>query len=137
MEGEMLGSEKAVPVVTICTELGDPKRTRDLHVPILRREIGCLEVDVIRDTGFEGAVVRKGVFEESQLTGFIGIRNELVEMMHIQPRAGSRSPPETGEFLQFESENVASPGTKMVHNQHSQVRNFCRGGAPDSWTPIS
>ncbi|GFN77556.1 hypothetical protein PoB_000406200 [Plakobranchus ocellatus] len=41
MEDEMLqlASEKAVLVVTICTELGDQKRTRDLHVPILRREI--------------------------------------------------------------------------------------------------
>ncbi|GFO12167.1 hypothetical protein PoB_003867200 [Plakobranchus ocellatus] len=33
---------------------------------------------------------------------------------------GSRSPPEASEFLQFKSQNVASPSTKMVHNQHPQ-----------------
>ncbi|GFO28092.1 hypothetical protein PoB_005459700 [Plakobranchus ocellatus] len=31
------------------------------------------------------------------------------------------------EFLQFQSDNVASHGTKMVHYQHPQVHNFCRG----------
>ncbi|GFO48015.1 hypothetical protein PoB_007452000 [Plakobranchus ocellatus] len=34
------------------------------------------------------------------------------------------------KFLQFENENVASPGTKIVHNQQPQVCNICRGGIP-------
>ncbi|GFO15246.1 hypothetical protein PoB_004175100 [Plakobranchus ocellatus] len=35
--------------------------------------------------------------------------------------------PEVDEFLQFVSENVASPGPKIIQNQHRRVRNFCRG----------
>ncbi|GFO35804.1 hypothetical protein PoB_006230900 [Plakobranchus ocellatus] len=42
-------------------------------------------------------------------------------------------PPEADKFLQFQSENMASPGTTMVHNQHPQVHNVCRGGG--SGTP--
>ncbi|GFN82708.1 hypothetical protein PoB_000921400 [Plakobranchus ocellatus] len=65
---QLLASEKAVPAVTNCTELGDPKRSRDLLVPIARGKIGVREVDVMSDTEKEGVVVRKGVVEESQLT---------------------------------------------------------------------
>ncbi|GFO43575.1 hypothetical protein PoB_007008000 [Plakobranchus ocellatus] len=39
------------------------------------------------------------------------------------------------EFLQFESENVASSGTKIVLNQHQQVHNFCRAGVPEPLEP--
>ncbi|GFN84109.1 hypothetical protein PoB_001061500 [Plakobranchus ocellatus] len=44
--------------------------------------------------------------------------------------SGGQGPSEVVEFLQFESENVGSPGTKIhvLHNQHPQVHNFCRGG---------
>ncbi|GFO34799.1 hypothetical protein PoB_006130400 [Plakobranchus ocellatus] len=42
-----LARRKAVPVVTNCEALEDPRRTRDLRVPIVRREIGGREVDVM------------------------------------------------------------------------------------------
>ncbi|GFN77891.1 hypothetical protein PoB_000439700 [Plakobranchus ocellatus] len=52
----------------------------------------------------------------------------------LQPM-GIQEGTETDEFLRFESENVASPGTKIAHNQHSQVYNFCRGGVPERLDP--
>ncbi|GFO04582.1 reverse transcriptase [Plakobranchus ocellatus] len=60
---------KAVPAVTNCAAMGDPKRTRDLRMPIPRKQIGGREVDVMRDTGCEGVVAPKGPAEECQLTG--------------------------------------------------------------------
>ncbi|GFO37447.1 reverse transcriptase [Plakobranchus ocellatus] len=53
-----LASEKAVPVTTTCAALGDPKRAKDLCVPILRGKIGGREVDVMQDNGCERVVVR-------------------------------------------------------------------------------
>ncbi|GFN94965.1 hypothetical protein PoB_002147100 [Plakobranchus ocellatus] len=40
-------------------------------------------------------------------------------------REGVLGGPEAHEFLQFESENMASPGTKIVHNQHPQKTEQC------------
>ncbi|GFN76557.1 hypothetical protein PoB_000306300 [Plakobranchus ocellatus] len=54
-------SEKALLVVNNCTTLGYPRRSRDLRVPILRREISDREVGKMRDTGREDVVVRKEV----------------------------------------------------------------------------
>ncbi|GFO09394.1 hypothetical protein PoB_003589900 [Plakobranchus ocellatus] len=48
-------------------------------------------------------------------------------------RLGKRGT-EADTFSQFESENVASPGTKIVSNQHPKV-NFCRGGGPELLEP--
>ncbi|GFO11549.1 hypothetical protein PoB_003805400 [Plakobranchus ocellatus] len=63
-----LASGKPATVVTNCAALGDPRRTRDIRVYFLRGEIGGRDFDVMRDTGCEGVVVRKGLIEESQLT---------------------------------------------------------------------
>ncbi|GFO44214.1 hypothetical protein PoB_007071900 [Plakobranchus ocellatus] len=59
-----MASGKAVPVVANCTALGNPKKSGNLRVPILREETGGREVCVVRDTGYEGVVVRKEVVEE-------------------------------------------------------------------------
>ncbi|GFN79109.1 Zinc finger protein [Plakobranchus ocellatus] len=64
-----LASGKSVPVMTNCAALRDPEKTRSLGLPVLKGEIGGREVDVMRDTGCEGVVVRKQVVDASQLTG--------------------------------------------------------------------
>ncbi|GFO42294.1 hypothetical protein PoB_006879900 [Plakobranchus ocellatus] len=71
VEGRMLklASGKSVPVMTNCAALRDPEKTRSLGLPVLKGEIGGREVDVMRDTGCEGVVVRKQLVDASQLTG--------------------------------------------------------------------
>ncbi|GFO36303.1 Zinc finger protein [Plakobranchus ocellatus] len=71
VEGGMLklASGKSVPVMTKCAALRDPEKTRSLGLPVLKGEIGGREVDVMRDTGCEGVVVRKQLVDASQLTG--------------------------------------------------------------------
>ncbi|GFO24783.1 LOW QUALITY PROTEIN: gypsy retrotransposon integrase-like protein 1 [Plakobranchus ocellatus] len=71
VEGGMLklASGKSVPVMTNCAALRDPEKTRSLGLPVLKGEIGGREVDVMRDTGCEGVVVRKQLVDTSQLTG--------------------------------------------------------------------
>ncbi|GFO46867.1 Zinc finger protein [Plakobranchus ocellatus] len=71
VEGGMLklASGKSVPVMTNCAALRDPEKTRSLGLPVLKGEIGGREVDVMRETGCEGVVVRKQLVDASQLTG--------------------------------------------------------------------
>ncbi|GFO24247.1 hypothetical protein PoB_005075200 [Plakobranchus ocellatus] len=64
-----LASGKSVPVMTNCAALRDPEKTRSLGLPVLKGEIDGREVDVMRDTGLEGVVVRKQLVDASQLTG--------------------------------------------------------------------
>ncbi|GFO13844.1 transposon ty3-i Gag-Pol polyprotein-like protein [Plakobranchus ocellatus] len=52
---------------------GRSKEDGGSPAPILRGERGGREVDVVRDTGYEGVVTRKGLVEESQLTGESGL----------------------------------------------------------------
>ncbi|GFO41258.1 Zinc finger protein [Plakobranchus ocellatus] len=71
VEGGMLklASGKSLPVMTNCAALRDPEKTRSLGLPVLKGEIGGREVDMMRDTGCEGVVVRKQLLDASQLTG--------------------------------------------------------------------
>ncbi|GFO49533.1 hypothetical protein PoB_007603800 [Plakobranchus ocellatus] len=65
-----LASGKAVTMVTnFAAVMEDPKRMKDPRVPILRGDKDSREVDVMRDTRCEGVATRKGVVEESLLTG--------------------------------------------------------------------
>ncbi|GFR87729.1 zinc finger protein [Elysia marginata] len=64
-----LASGKSVPVMMNCAALSDPEKTKSLLLPILRGEIGGREVDVMRDTGCEGVVVRRKLVDAGQLTG--------------------------------------------------------------------
>ncbi|GFS19588.1 hypothetical protein ElyMa_003293700 [Elysia marginata] len=64
-----LASGKSVPVMMNCAALSDPEKTKSLRLPILRGEIGGREVDVMRDTGCEGVVVRRHLVDAGQLTG--------------------------------------------------------------------
>ncbi|GFO02543.1 reverse transcriptase [Plakobranchus ocellatus] len=64
-----LASGKSVPVMTNCAALRDPEKTRSLGLPVLKGEIGGREVDVMRDTGCEGVVVRLQLVDVNQLTG--------------------------------------------------------------------
>ncbi|GFN91294.1 hypothetical protein PoB_001780000 [Plakobranchus ocellatus] len=71
VEGGMLKlvSGKSVPVMTNCAALRDLEKTRSLGLLVLKGVIGGREVDVMRDTGCEGVVVRKQLVDASQLTG--------------------------------------------------------------------
>ncbi|GFO19548.1 Pol polyprotein [Plakobranchus ocellatus] len=62
-----LASGKSIPVMTNCAALRDPEKTRSLGLPVLKGQIGGREVDVMRDTGCEGVVVRKQLVDASQL----------------------------------------------------------------------
>ncbi|GFR90174.1 hypothetical protein ElyMa_000810900 [Elysia marginata] len=64
-----LVSGKSVPVMMNCAALSDPEKTKSLRLPILRGEIDGREVDVMRDTGCEGVVVRRQLVVAGQLTG--------------------------------------------------------------------
>ncbi|GFO41784.1 gypsy retrotransposon integrase-like protein 1 [Plakobranchus ocellatus] len=64
-----LANGKSVLVMTNCAALRDPQKTRSLGLPVLKGEIGGREVEVMRDTGCEGVVVRKQLVDASQLTG--------------------------------------------------------------------
>ncbi|GFR64262.1 reverse transcriptase [Elysia marginata] len=64
-----LVSGKSVPVMINCAALSDPEKTKSLRLPILRGEIDGREVDVMRDTGCEGVVVRRQLVDAGQLTG--------------------------------------------------------------------
>ncbi|GFS23311.1 hypothetical protein ElyMa_003386600 [Elysia marginata] len=64
-----LASGKSVPVMMNCAALSDPEKTKSLRLPILRGEIGGREVDVMRDTGCEGVVVRRQLVDAGLLTG--------------------------------------------------------------------
>ncbi|GFN82371.1 5' exonuclease apollo [Plakobranchus ocellatus] len=63
------GMLKSVPVMTNCAAVRDREKTRSLGLPVLKGERGGHEVDVMRDTGCEGVVVRKQLLDASQLTG--------------------------------------------------------------------
>ncbi|GFO04032.1 hypothetical protein PoB_003053700 [Plakobranchus ocellatus] len=71
--------------------------------------------------------------------GQISLTHSTVILNH---RAGARASEvdfwwrvEAYEFLQFESENVTYPGSKIVEKQHPLAYNFCRAGVPAPWTP--
>ncbi|GFS01795.1 Gypsy retrotransposon integrase-like protein 1 [Elysia marginata] len=64
-----LVSGKSVPVLMNFGALSDPEKTKSLRLPILRGDIDGREVDVMRDTGCEGVVVRRQLVDAGQLTG--------------------------------------------------------------------
>ncbi|GFS23681.1 reverse transcriptase [Elysia marginata] len=64
-----LASGKSVPVMMNCAALSDQEKTKSLRLPILTGEIGGREVDVMRDTGCEGVVVRRQLVDAGHLTG--------------------------------------------------------------------
>ncbi|GFR95703.1 reverse transcriptase [Elysia marginata] len=64
-----LASGKSVPVLMNCAALSDQEKTNSLCLPILRGEIDGREVDVMRDAGCKGVVVRRQLVDAGQLTG--------------------------------------------------------------------
>ncbi|GFN95452.1 Zinc finger protein [Plakobranchus ocellatus] len=72
-----LSSGEALPIMANCTALKNPKRIKDL----LRGEKCGREVDVMRDAGFEGIVVRKGLIGKRQLTGARGTEDLGMSVM--------------------------------------------------------
>ncbi|RUS83508.1 hypothetical protein EGW08_008758 [Elysia chlorotica] len=64
-----LASGKSVPVVTNCGVCGDIRPIDELRLPIMRGFVGDKPVEVLRDTGCDGVVVRRDLVSDDQLTG--------------------------------------------------------------------
>ncbi|KAK3785125.1 hypothetical protein RRG08_021925 [Elysia crispata] len=64
-----LASGKRVPVMIDCGACGGKGSARELNLPIVKGLVGDKTVDVLRDTGCEGVVVRRGLVDDDQLTG--------------------------------------------------------------------
>ncbi|GFS20953.1 reverse transcriptase [Elysia marginata] len=83
-----LASGKSVPMMMNCFALSDPEKTKSLRLPILRGEIDDREVDVMRDTGCEGVVVRRQLVDAGHLTEDPRIQ-ELVDAGRTSRRGGN------------------------------------------------
>ncbi|GFO39219.1 hypothetical protein PoB_006572400 [Plakobranchus ocellatus] len=101
VEGGMLklANGKSEPVMTNCAALRDPEKTRSLGLPVLKGEIGGREVDVMRDTGCEGVVVRKQLVDASQLTGecCLLLRIDNTALLAVKAVISLRTPFLSGE----------------------------------------
>ena len=64
-----LASGKRVPAMIDCGACGGKGSARELNLPIVKGLVGDKTVDVLRDTGCEGVVVRRGLVDDDQLTG--------------------------------------------------------------------
>ncbi|GFR81479.1 Pol polyprotein [Elysia marginata] len=88
-----LASGKSVPVMMNCAALSDLEKTNSLCLPILRGEIDGREVDVKRDTGCEGVVVRRQLVDMGQLTGIVlrvPLEKDIVGPINPPSEAGHR-----------------------------------------------
>ena len=64
-----LASGKRVPAMIGCGAYGGKGSPSELNLPIAKGLVGDKTVDVLRDTGCEGVVVRRGLVVDDQLTG--------------------------------------------------------------------
>ena len=64
-----LASGKRVPAMIDCGACGGKGSARELNLPIVKGLVGDKSVDVLRDIGCEGVVVRFGLVDDDQLTG--------------------------------------------------------------------
>ena len=64
-----LASGKRVPAMINCRACGGKGSARELNLPIVKGLVGDKTMDVLRNTGFEGVVVRRGLVDDDQLTG--------------------------------------------------------------------
>ncbi|KAK3791639.1 hypothetical protein RRG08_058021 [Elysia crispata] len=62
-------SGKRVPAMIDCGACGGKGSAKELNLPIVKGLVGDKTVDVLRDTGCEGVVVRRGLVDDDQLTG--------------------------------------------------------------------
>ncbi|GFN97912.1 Pol polyprotein [Plakobranchus ocellatus] len=83
-----LASRKSVPVMKNCAALRHPEKTSSLGLPVLKGEIGGREVDVMRDTGCQGVVVRKQLVDASQLTAKREAVTKPLRVPDIERHAG-------------------------------------------------
>ena len=63
-----LASGKRVPAMIDCEAFGGKGSARELNLPIVKGLVGDKTVDVLRDIGCEGVVVRCGLVDDDQLT---------------------------------------------------------------------
>ena len=59
----------SMPVVTNCGICSKSRPAEDTRLPVLRGFVGNQEVDVLRDTGCEGVIVRRKLVSDGELTG--------------------------------------------------------------------
>ena len=64
-----LASGKRVPSMTDCGACGGKGSVRELNLLIVKSLVGDKTVDVLRDTGCEGVLVRRRLVDDDQLTG--------------------------------------------------------------------
>ena len=64
-----LASGKRVPAMIDCGACGGKGSARELNLPIVKGLVGDKTVDVLRNTGCEGVVVRRGLVDDDKLTG--------------------------------------------------------------------
>ncbi|KAK3795059.1 hypothetical protein RRG08_026907 [Elysia crispata] len=64
-----LASEKRVPAMIKCGACGGKGSAGELNLPIVKGLVGDKTDDVLRDTGCEGVVVRRGLVDDDQLIG--------------------------------------------------------------------
>ena len=64
-----LASGKRVPSKINCGACGGKESARELNLPTVKGLVGDKTVDVLRDTGCEGVMVRRGLVDDNQLTG--------------------------------------------------------------------
>ncbi|GFO24728.1 Zinc finger protein [Plakobranchus ocellatus] len=80
-------SWKALPIVTNCAALEDPKRTRDLGLLILIGEKGDRQVDVTKDNGFENPgrniSMKHEVLPKSLRRNVISVAHDSITWAHL------------------------------------------------------
>ena len=64
-----LARGKRVPAMIDCGACGGKESARELNLPIVKGLVGDKTVDVLRDTGCEGVVVRRGLVDDNQQQG--------------------------------------------------------------------
>ena len=64
-----LASGKRVPAMITCGACGGKGSAEQLNLPIVKGLVGDKTVDVLRNTGCEGVVVRRGLVDDDQLRG--------------------------------------------------------------------
>ncbi|KAK3783845.1 hypothetical protein RRG08_031686 [Elysia crispata] len=64
-----VASGKRVPAMIDCGACGGNGSASQLNLPVVKGLVGDKTVDVLRDTGCEGVVVRRGLVNDDQLTG--------------------------------------------------------------------
>ena len=95
-----LASGKRVPAMINCGACGGKGPARELNLPIVKGLVGDKTVDVLRDIGCEGVVVRRGLVDDDQLTGkcCLIVRIDNIVLLAKNARIKVKTPYLSGEL---------------------------------------